>query len=143
MNAFPIVSYFLKRQKISFCINFLKNPQERIILSPNNFFISILNFKNILRLYMKLRYKTCIFFRKFLKNRGLTFETSNADFCDQLNDFFHIYKKINSKSKTLRSYFEVLIIKIKMPKLRISSGIRHFEFKNLLETWIINIINYK
>ena len=36
-------------------------------------------------------------FRNFFKNPGLTFETSDFDFCDLLNELFYMKKKFFSK----------------------------------------------
>ena len=41
--------------------------------------------------------------QEFFKNRGLSFETSNSDFCDLLNELFHMDQK-NLTKKILKSY---------------------------------------
>ena len=38
-------------------------------------------------------------FQEFLKNRGLCFQTSDNDFCDRLNELFHMNKKFLKKVK--------------------------------------------
>ena len=35
--------------------------------------------------------------QEFFKNRGLSFQTSNSDFRDQLDELFHMVKKILKK----------------------------------------------
>ena len=38
-------------------------------------------------------------FKIFFKNRGLSFETLDSDFCDLLDELFHMVEKIFSKIK--------------------------------------------
>ena len=37
--------------------------------------------------------------QEFLKNQGLTFETSDSDFCDVLEELFHMVNKTLKKNK--------------------------------------------
>ena len=46
--------------------------------------------------------------QEFFKNQGLTFKTSESDFCDLLNELFHMNKKnFLKKNQILKSHFEV------------------------------------
>ena len=45
--------------------------------------------------------------QEFFKNRGLTFKTPDSNFCDLLNELFHMKKKIFGKKIKFSSYFEV------------------------------------
>ena len=46
--------------------------------------------------------------QEFFKNQGLTFKTSDSDFCDLLNELFHMNKKnFLKKNQILKSHFEV------------------------------------
>ena len=46
--------------------------------------------------------------QEFFKNQGLTFETSDSNVCDLLNELFHMNKKkFSKKNQIVKSYFEV------------------------------------
>ena len=46
-------------------------------------------------------------FQEYFKNRGLTFETSDSDLCDVLNEFFHMNKKSTERVNTIISKIAV------------------------------------
>ena len=45
--------------------------------------------------------------QEFFKNRGLSFQTSNSDFRDQLDELFHMVNKISKKRSKLQVLFHV------------------------------------
>ena len=45
--------------------------------------------------------------QEFLKNRGSSFKLSEYDFCNLLDEFFHIVEKHTSKKQSYRFYLKV------------------------------------
>ena len=48
-----------------------------------------------------------LYLQDFFLNRGLSFESSESDFHDQLDELFHMVKKIKIKKSKFRSYCKV------------------------------------